>query len=392
MPALHLFNPGHETAVLLGTPFYTPPRNVVIMTQDLGCLPLWYANPGDLVYTRKTANTRFVQTIPFDTSLFPSEFCTDINKSTIYTACPWGISPHVLHQFQQIKKETIINLVIPEWKERYTTLIGSKTTVLCHLQIMELCSDVEIPAIPLLFHSGSEIEDYISKATLPVIVKAPYSSSGKGLLWLRKPFLSTSEKNWIKGTIQRQRFVSIEKGLEKTMDFAMEFYSDGKGQIQYEGLSVFNTEKGAYTGNKLASQIVLQKEIEEQAEKTLQPIRETVSQVLENVYGREYRGYLGVDMLLYQKNRKTHLHPCVEVNMRFTMGLVALRLTERFVHPEAEGKFYITYHKEKGEAEKEHQQLLSEYSPELRDGKIVKGYVSLCSVSEQTHYRAFILV
>ena len=46
---IHYFNPGHETAVLLGTPNYTPPRNIRIMTKDLSFLPAWYAQPGDLV-------------------------------------------------------------------------------------------------------------------------------------------------------------------------------------------------------------------------------------------------------------------------------------------------------------------------------------------------------
>ena len=47
---IHYFNPGHETAVLSGKVNYTPTRQVQIMFRDLACLPLWYANPHDLVW------------------------------------------------------------------------------------------------------------------------------------------------------------------------------------------------------------------------------------------------------------------------------------------------------------------------------------------------------
>ena len=39
----------------------------------------------------------------------------------------------------------------------------------------------------------------------------------------------------------------------------MEFYSDGNGNIRYEGLSVFGAEKkGAYSGNVLGEQTYLE--------------------------------------------------------------------------------------------------------------------------------------
>ena len=40
----------------------------------------------------------------------------------------------------------------------------------------------------------------------------------------------------------------------KVKDFALEFYSDGRGEVRFAGYSVFSTnEHGAYTGNLLAS-------------------------------------------------------------------------------------------------------------------------------------------
>ena len=89
----------------------------------------------------------------------------------------------------------------------------------------------------------------------PFVLKTPYSSSGRGLLWVEKRKPDTKTKNWIQGAFNKQGMISIESGLDKVQDFAMEFYSDGQGTVRYEGLSVFNTEeRGSYTGNILEEQ------------------------------------------------------------------------------------------------------------------------------------------
>lgn len=46
------------------------------------------------------------------------------------------------------------------------------------------------------------------------------------------------DENWIEGAFNKQGMISIESGLDKVQDFAMEFYSDGQGTVRYEGLSV----------------------------------------------------------------------------------------------------------------------------------------------------------
>ncbi len=364
------------------------------MTHDLACLPLWYADRRDLVYTPEPIEPEFIRKLPFNTEILPSLFgAKDFYRTTeVYKANPWGISPSALRIFKQIKDEGRLNLIIPEWDEKYRILTGRQTTIRCHQQIKELYPDLEIPDTPLIFKRGIDLEKHLAKTTLPVVLKAPYSSSGRGIVWITNPSLSALERNWIAGILKRQGFISLEKGLEKTLDFAMEFYSDGNGGIRYEGLSVFNTEKGSYSGNELASQKALQKRIEDQAGQALSPIRKVVSQTLEKIYGSDYTGHLGVDILLYRKNGGIHIHPCVEVNMRFTMGLTAIRLYEQFIHPDAKGFFYITFHKTKQETWDTHQRLQKTHPLLLQDGKIRKGYLSLCPVNKQTHYRAYILL
>ena len=59
--ALHLFNPGHETAIASGVRNYTPDAVVQKMMSDLSLLPLWYGNEGDYVLTSKANDGRFIR-------------------------------------------------------------------------------------------------------------------------------------------------------------------------------------------------------------------------------------------------------------------------------------------------------------------------------------------
>ncbi|MBQ2332508.1 MAG: hypothetical protein II380_00965, partial [Prevotella sp.] len=46
-----------------------------------------------------------------------------------------------------------------------------------------------------------------------------------------------------------------------------------------------------------------------------------------------YWGPFGVDMMVVNDESHYRLHPCVELNLRRTMGHVALSLQSKFVHP-----------------------------------------------------------
>lgn len=175
----------------------------------------------------------------------------------------------------------------------------------------------------------------------------------------------------------------------------MEFYSDGNGNIRYEGLSVFGAEKkGAYSGNVLGEQTYLESFFVENFGDKFQQLKETVGEAIRQIYGNIYTGYLGVDMLVYRKkaNGEFAIHPCIEVNMRYTMGMVALRISQKYLAPNARGDMRITYTSKPGEAYEQHCFMKKAYPLEMRDGKIKEGYISLCPVTKETKYRAYILV
>ena len=59
--------------------------------------------------------------------------------------------------------------------------------------------------------------------------------------------------------------------------------------------------------------------------------------------GSDYVGYIGIDLFLYEVEGQTKLHPCVEINLRTTMGVLAHLAYERYLAPGGQGRFLIEY-------------------------------------------------
>lgn len=83
------------------------------------------------------------------------------------------------------------------------------------------------------------------------------------------------------------------------------------------------TETGGYTGNTLAPQATLERAHVRQFD-CLDILKEICSAVLSQRIAARYEGPLGVDMMLVKTSQGIMLHPCIEVNLRRTMGYVAL--------------------------------------------------------------------
>jgi len=388
---LHYFNPGHETAVLHGKVNYTPSKTVSKMMQDLAFLPVWYSEPGDVVLVNREEERSFFRELPGfirpDVKLICLEELPHFRYREILQFEPWGLTPSVLHEFKGLNKQ----LQIPDWKKEYTYLTGRMAAIEVLKKIKKKLPTYSFPVLPAVFTKEEEVTSLLTLS--PQIIKSPYSSSGRGLLWIKDGKLSVKDSEWIRGTLKKQQFLSIEPALDKIQDFALEFYSDGKGNVQYRALSLFQTwEKGAYEGNCLGGEKeFLQQVYHEIGEETYQSIKEHVIEALEEVYAYNYTGYLGVDMMLYKReDGLVGIHPCVEVNMRHTMGLLASCFYEKNVLPASKGKFYITYEGENGSAYRQHIEAQKNHPLVWEKDRIKRGYLALCPVDPETQYRAYI--
>jgi hypothetical protein len=309
-------------------------------------------------------------------------------------AAPWGVSPQSVRLFEELKQKERLNIDCPVWKNEYAALTNRQTAAGCLAEIQQSLPHIPFPAPPVFLSQLEEIEDYLHQHTGPFVLKAPYSSSGRGLIWIHEKRMNDSQQKRIHGILRKQHTVSLEQALDKEADFAMEFHSDGKGNLHYEGLSIFITNRqGAYKGNKLQTQSALRQQLLRYvAEDTLHSIQQSVSEALCHTFALRYAGYLGVDMLVYKKDEQSFgIHPCIEINARYTMGLAAIRLFENHLDSSAEGIFNISYENTPCRAYEQHMRMIQTCPPAFKNGKLQKGYLSLCPVTTHTRYTAYIL-
>jgi hypothetical protein len=405
MPQLHLFNPGHEMEILCGKSHYTPPYTIQKMAADLELLPVWYGGAGSFTLVRNVKSSLFISSLPKEfRPHFSSPMILNLIMKEMYkrrktgekpklpplTASFWGLSPRAIDIVKELKQAGM-EIEIPEWKEEYVALTKRQTAAECLRRLQENMPITPVIKVPDFFSEIDDLKKYVAGNKPPFVVKTPLSSSGRGLYWIKDRELDSRAVRWLNSALKKQGAVSVEPALDKMLDFAVEFYSDGQGGISYAGLSIFETQpQGQFIGCMLGTQETLLQRLNE----FISPgdyvfLVEQIRLVLQEILGNSYAGYIGVDMLIYKTDDGNYaVHPVVELNLRYTMGLVAMQLCRQFIHPASQGLFRVIYYIY--DTLNEHKRMQEASPLVIEDGKIRSGYMSLCPVAPETHYMAII--
>lgn len=392
---IHYFNPGHETAVKNTSPYYTAPANIVTMQNELSFLPAWYAAKGEIVLVNRLMDHEYFNNLDNTFPHLPKPILADDLKKQANTGVSlWGISPQAVHFFRELCKQYNLALDIPDWKEEYIYLNSRNAAKDCLNELTAIVSGVSKDIVPQFYSSIEDIEKVVNESPYRILSKAPYSSSGRGLLWLPESGLTRTERQILHGTLKKQGSISLEKVLNKQIDFAMEFLSDGKGNIIFAGYSLFYTSiKGGYEANYIGTQSNIEEILNQKiSNDLLTNVKETLIRILQDKYANLYKGCIGVDMMIYEDNDSYKLHPCLEINMRYNMGYLAIKLFENYIAPASQGKFLIDYNTKEGEIYKKHIEMTEKYPIEFEHNRIKKGYLSLCPVNKVSHYRAYVQI
>lgn len=380
MHRLFLFNPDCEMAVADGGKFYTPPANVRKMAEDLAFLPAWLGNEGDQVLVHTLPDENFVQSVCIPLQLKCKPICIhNLSRNADLWGEPWGRSPRMGHWLAGWGLGEVWKPEQKEWYSRKMAREGLK-------RLMQVLPELERDILPQICYSIEEIGEQIRGGSY--LIKAPWSSSGKGLLALAFR-MAEKEKEWLKGMLRRQGYLMLEKRLDKVKDFAMEFYK-GKEGTEFLGWSTFITgEHGEYRGNFVGTPENIEKDLLNfMTPSYLKGLVQEIPQMLNGILPF-YHGYLGVDMMVYRNAAGACcIHPCVEINLRYNMGIVALFLSRRYIENTARGLFEIRYYPGKQEALQETLRLQRNYPVEYENNRIKSGYLNLTPVCETTHFVA----
>lgn len=332
-----LFNPENDLALAAGTANYTPPL-AARRLRDAGCtLPLWYGSAGDRVITHGV-NARWFDTI---TELFGLQAdLYDHRSATSLTPSPWGWSAAARRNFlnenfdpSQLPDDALL--------EHLRQLSHRRTSIEINRRLRDML-DFEIASESVEIDNPATLADLLAEDN-NMIIKAPWSSTGRGIIDCRT--LRPDEvMRHASGIISRQGSVMAEHAYDRLADFAMLFHSDG-GHCRFAGLSLFDTDpRGAYTGNIVAPQSYITDGLAAiYPTERLTATAAALETVLSDLISPLYSGPLGVDMLIAGRDdgRPALLDATVELNLRRTMGFVALSLAEKYIAEGSTGHYAV---------------------------------------------------
>lgn len=316
MQKIYLFNPDHDLALAQGGDHYVAPPHARQLQHDLAALPLWYADEGSLLVVPDVEAKSWVNDMQSRVmAILPQE----IKSHAIATFFPWG--------WNRVERKRLIRLgaqpeSLPAERvlDHLRQLSHRRTTILIHHEL-EQRLEKKFSPVPVEVDTLQAVLDFASRHP-GCYVKTPWSGSGKGVYHVvdaTDPYF----RNWCNGALKRQGSLMCETGLDKTADLAMEFYCNGS-DVDFVGYSVFSTDfHSQYSHGLVETTSNLSKLIKKQCP-AIDDIKACLVEILGTIIDPGYLGHVGIDMILYRDDRgDIKLDPCVEMNLRTTMGVVS---------------------------------------------------------------------
>ncbi|HKL72266.1 MAG TPA: hypothetical protein VJ855_06375, partial [Marinilabiliaceae bacterium] len=334
-----------------GSATYTPPKHLEKFRNDLSILPIYFGDAQDIVLIDGAVPRHFLEglegrgwNLPMVINR-PEDIPTDLLP--IKKLSPWGWSPAIIRRMQSFTTllgESNETLQIATWNEELKVMMSRLTgQKLSQMLKSTLLSEeyISIPEVALRVDNMSQLINMEREMTTPILLKTPWSASGRGLFKIRSRDENVVESNWIKSKFKQQGFLMAEPFLNKIQDLSFHFKKEG-GRVVFLGTTFFKSESdGRFMGCYIGFP-----ELEVFNDFPLQEVIEQASNLLHNSLCdlkeiEDYNGYIGVDaMFFFDDQDVVKLHPCIEVNLRYTMGLLNLFLRKR-VHPDATGFWNI---------------------------------------------------
>lgn len=365
---MNLFYPAHDIALSKGIRHFTPPLVAQRLGEDLAALsPVWQP----------------------EGAAVPLPWGWNYNtRKQLITA---GVDPQLLPSLDDLEE---------------LRRLSSRTTVidiLRHLKEAPLtrgaCSDVLLPQACTTLETLQDAVAVCTEIHRNYLLKAPWSSSGRGLCWSR---VMSREAVLRRGAaiVRDMGCVLLEPEYQKVQDLAMLFYADASG-VRFVGYSMFETDAmGIYRNGLMMSNEAMEQRLTQWVSReVLLAVRQEYAErllpeLLARLAGRSYPiGYIGIDMMMCRNERgSVSLHPCVEMNLRCTMGVVARHLYDRLVAPESVGSYVIEHAANADELRHRVEEQRRQNPPQREGERCAHGYFTLTDITDDSQFAAAMLL
>jgi len=301
---LYLFNPSHDEALAANSPLYTPSKIAQRMERELADFPAMWAENGARVGLE---------------AMRPTDW------DAVSEVRPWGWDAVLCRRLRR--------LGAPERLLPSDERLAAVRTLSSRVTSSRLLPRI-VSAVEGTFGQSAVCTDLAAVRSRlsewgTLVVKAPWSCSGRGVFRVEPDDWPAAEKR-ILSILKKQGSVEVQPHYADALNLAAEFFKRGN-RVDYRGLSSFLTNAaGGYRGQLVAPQSWLEAHVfgDNPSRTRVRNIYNNVCRALADVLPEALRGYegpVGVDMLLCGDR----LMPCLELNLRTTMGFVAPLICER---------------------------------------------------------------
>ncbi len=322
-----MFNPYNDIALAMQpSQRFTPPRQAALIAQAGALLPVWWAAEDDTILAPKAPN-QWLSEIKQQHGVHG-----DIYSGGCVTECaPWGWSHDARSRFIDAGVSPD-SLPTDEELTQHRQLSHRRIST----QVMDALRQLlpfHLPPNPIEACDETSLWKAIDAMDGTAMVKLPYSTSGRGIVDTTAAQGINQLRHSAQGMIRRQGSLMVEKRLQKVADFAMLYNVSSDGKVSFIGYSLFETAgTTSYSGNRLLPDDDIRIHLAQWVKmEHLLAVEHALEEVLQQMIGPHHSGPLGVDMIVYRSAEGDMLiNPCIEVNLRMTMGVVAHHLTQRF--------------------------------------------------------------
>lgn len=395
------FNPTCELAIANGSFSYMPPKLLRDFESDCSVLPFLFASPGDCILTERKPTPAFTSRLgdlnfPVPAFLSLKEAASRETWGHLY---PWGWSPATHFYLKELKDHccpVFKESPVFNWQEKHKLLFERSTSLEFLYTLLENHAReffIQREHTGIRVNSVYEVEQLLT-GHKGLVLKAPLSSSGRGIQMIRKGSLNASNKQWISGVLNQQKYLVAEPFLDKLADLSFQFKITDQGGPDYLGYSVFETNSnGQYKGTMIRPEIarLFPMEIADRVKFMIEQTAEQLTLNLKHsIFTHEHRGYLGIDAMIYHEGEAIKMQPCIEINSRMNMGILAKQI-EKYIHPESTGQFELFYGKP-GEFHRYASLEAMKKPMKMKNGLLTSGFLSLVEPDETTQFGAYILL
>ena len=355
-PVLHWFNPNAESYAATQSRAYTPNKSEQTLAEDLEMLILAWSRRDDIALLRVPPGKEHLARLkkagfdlPEIVDHMDQAACKELADRKLGGLRPWAWSPDAAVVLAPYAENVSANV---PWQlaESTPAIFFSKeigTRLECKLELSEgvgiFCCDID--------QIMTELAERLPQGD--VLLKAAFACAGRGHLRILQNSQPEESRPWIQNTLAKHGGMMVEPWLERVLDFSS-LYEIGVAEAaenespdvvaKWIGMTrMENDAAGRFLGTivhpKWGSDLDVDlREFLFRERKVTQFYRQTLPEILPEILPG-YLGPVGVDAMVFRTPEGGFgLRHVVELNVRMTMGRVALELHKKLPTPAVSGR------------------------------------------------------